>query len=101
MSEDKGFVFVEQDNKFRSQRCNQCGWTHKLNREGKTFKCKNIVCGHLADSDLNAASNHEIDLITLPLSVWQSHINRTIGFYWLKDCYVVGQEHIVPDVQKV
>ena len=98
LSEDKGFVFIEQDNKFRSQRCSQCGWTHKSNRKGKTFKCLN--CEFVADSDLNAASNHETDLIDLPQSIWYKHINRSIGFYWLKDKVVYGQECIVPDVQR-
>jgi len=45
LSEDKGFIFVEQDNKFRSQRCSSCGFVHKSNRLAKTFKCKSTNCG--------------------------------------------------------
>lgn len=100
LSENKGFVVTEQDNKFRSQRCSQCGWTHKSNRKGKTFKCKNINCNFFTDSDLNAASNHEVDLIDLDQSIWHNHFNRTTGFYWLCDRVIIGQEYIVPDVTK-
>lgn len=85
VSENKGFVFVEQDNKFRSQRCSACGFTHKLNRLKKVFRCKNIMCNFVTDSDLNAAFNHEVDLVEVPLLVWSKRINRTTGFYWLCD----------------
>ena len=101
LSEDKGFVLVEQNGMFMSQRCNQCGWTHKSNRKGKTFKCTNTVCGFTTDSDLNAASNHEAELLELPPEVWHKHLNRTIGFFWFKDKVVYGQECIVPDVKEV
>jgi len=100
LSEDKGFVFVETENKFMSQRCSQCGWTHKSNRKGKTFKCTNADCNYIADSDLNAASNHAVELFELPQMIWQQRINRSAGFFWFKDCYVVGDEHIVRHVKK-
>lgn len=100
LSEDKGFIFTEQDNKFMSQRCSECGWTHKSNRKGKTFICTNTNCNNVMDSDINAASNHEVGLIELPLSIWQGHINRSTGFYWLSDRYVLGKEIIVPCVKK-
>jgi transposase len=98
LSEIKGFSLTEQDNKFRSQRCSQCGYVHKSNRKGKTFRCLN--CEFIADSDLNAASNHEVDLIELPRSIWQEHINRTTGFFWLENEVLIGQESIVPDTNK-
>jgi transposase len=94
LSEDKGFVLIEQENKFMSQRCSKCGWTHKSNRKGKTFKCVN--CDFKGDSDLNAASNHEVILVELSPQVWKQHLNRTSGFYW----NVVGDEPIVRHVQK-
>ena len=97
LSEEKGFLFVEQDNKFRSQRCSKCGWTHKVNRKGKTFKCSK--CGYCTDADLNAASNHEPELVELPEKVWLQHLNRTTGFYWFEEG-VVGYECIVRDVSK-
>lgn len=100
LSEVKGFDFTEQDNKFRSQRCSQCGWTHSSNRKGKTFKCTNTNCGTTTDSDLNAASNHEIELVELDSQVWQKRLNHK-GFYWLHDKIVFGQEPIVPDVQNL
>lgn len=94
LSEDKGFVLIEQENKFMSQRCSACGWTHKSNRKGKTFKCGN--CDFKGDSDLNAASNHEVELVELSPQVWQQHLNRTSGFYWA----AVSDEPIVRHVQK-
>lgn len=98
LSEDKGFVLTEQDNKYRSQRCGECGWTHKSNRKGKMFKCAN--CGFTTDSDLNAASNHEIELVELPPQVWQQKLNRNPGFFWLEDKVIVGDECIVRHVKK-
>lgn len=89
--EDKGFVVTEHDNRFKSQRCSACGWTHQSNRKGKTFKC--VCCGYGADSDLNAASNHEIDLAELTLQVWLQRLNR-VGFFW-HDEIVVSDERIV------
>ena len=100
LSEEKGFLFTEQDNKFRSQRCSECGWVHKSNRKGKTFKCSNTDCGFTTDSDLNAASNHEIELPDVPKEVWQKHINRSPGFFWTANGVEFGQESIVPDTQK-
>jgi transposase len=101
-SENEGFNFTEQDNKFRSQRCSKCGWVHVSNRKGKTFKCKNAICGFVADADLNAASNHEIELWDIAYSVvWYKHMNRTTGFFWQKDgAYTSSGERIVPHAQK-
>lgn len=99
LSEEKGFFFLENENRFMSQRCSQCGFTHKANRLGKTFKCQH--CNHWTDSDLNAAANHELELCELPDWVWRQRINRTTGFYWLSDgCTIVGHECIVRDVSK-
>lgn len=100
LSEDKGFKFTEQDNWYRSQRCGQCGWTHKSNRKGKTFKCTNAVCDYIADSDLNAASNHEVELIEVPHSIKVQKLNHTVGFFWLCDKIICGQECIVPVVPR-
>jgi transposase len=85
LSECKGFAFVEQSNKYRSQRCSSCGFTHKLNRLGKVFRCTDINCNFVTDSDLNAACNHEVDLIEVPIEVWNKKLNRSTGFYWLTD----------------
>jgi hypothetical protein len=51
----------------------------------------------MTDNDLNAASNHEVDLIDLQ-SIWQEHVNRTTG--WLENKVLIGQESIVPDTKK-
>jgi len=42
----------------------------------------------------------KVELIELDRSIWQEHVNRTTGFYWLSDKVIIGQEHIVPDVKK-
>ena len=96
LSEDKGFVFNEQDNKYRSQRCNQYGYVHKSNRKGETFLCG--MCNHYTDADLNAASNHEVELYELPYSlVWLRQI-AVSGFYWTQDAILnVSHECIVRD----
>lgn len=102
-SECEGFTLIEQDNLFRSQRCSLCGWVHKSNRKGKTFKCTNTDCNFIADSDLNAASNHEASLVEINKSslVWQNHTNRTTGFYWLVNCLLdFDKEPIVPYTKK-
>jgi len=103
VSEEKGFFLKEQDNKFRSQRCSQCGWVHKSNRKGKTFKCINANCGFATDSDLNAASNHEIELYEIDKNhkVCLEHLNHTTGFFWLNDKIVLSNENIVRYTQKV
>jgi transposase len=82
LSEVEGFNLKEVPNEFRSQRCNQCGMVRKSLRKGKTFKCD--VCGYTADSDLNAASNLELDLFEIPAWVRLKKINRE-GFYWMSD----------------
>jgi hypothetical protein len=84
LSEIKGFNLIEQNNKFRSQRCSKCGWVHKLNRDRETFKCVNAICGFTANADLNAALNHSVVLYDIPYNhrVWKEHMNRTSGFYW-------------------
>jgi transposase len=85
-SENEGFTLVLQNNKFRSQRCSKCGWVHKLNRFKKVFKCSDGMCGFTTDSDLNAALNHETELCDISYhKVWYERLNRSTGFYWLKD----------------
>ena len=102
LSETEGFTLIEQDNKFRSQRCSLCGWVHKSNRKGKTLRCMSAICTEVADADLNAASNHETELCDISHhKVWYSHLNRTSGFYWTKNgVYNCAGEPIVPQTQK-
>ncbi len=97
LSEEKGFLVIEKDGWCMSQRCSQCGWTQQSNRKGKTFKC--LRCGFITDSDLNAASNHEVDLFYICKEVRLKHYNRNIGFYWHSDCIVLGDERIVCHVR--
>ena len=98
VSEEKGFLFREMPNEFRSQRCSCCGWVRKANRKGKTFCCNK--CGNTLDADLNAASNLELDLFEIPYWVRLKKINRQ-GFYWRTDgIFSENQESIVPDTEK-
>ena len=53
--EEEGIRIVEVNPRFTSQRCYECGWVHKPNRNNKNFKC--TKCGHSTDADLNAAKN--------------------------------------------
>jgi transposase len=97
LSEEKGFLFTEQDNKFRSQRCSQCGWVHKTNRKGKMFRCTNADCGFATDSDLNAASNHESELYPIYKGdkVCLEKTNHSTGFFWSKEGVFLNNEPIV------
>jgi len=67
--------------------------TRKGNRKLKQFKCD--ICGFAADADLNASINLSLDLSFITKKERLSQINRE-GFYWFE----IGQEPIVPDVQK-
>ena len=78
---------------YTSQRCSKCGWTCKGNRKGKKFVCGK--CGHEADADMNASSNVSLDLPAISKEERLKRANVK-GFYW----YVLGQEPIVPAVQK-
>ena len=93
LSEIKGFDLVENENRFMSQRCSCCGWVQRSSRKGKTFKCANIGCNFVTDSDLNAASNHSIGLRHLTDDEWQQRTNST-GFHCLEN-EVVDDDFIV------
>lgn len=78
-----GVQFVEQSSAYRSQRCNSCGFVHYLNRANKDkeiFECR--CCGHTANADVNAASNHLVDGLPALRHYIVKGINRTSGFYW-------------------
>lgn len=74
-----GVQIKEQSNAYRSQRCNSCGFVHKLNRHSKSFTCRK--CGFALDADLNAAMNHRDKLYDLPFK-FNRLPNRSSGFYW-------------------
>ena len=73
-----GVRFVLQESSYRSQRCSSCGYVHSKNRSSKDFKCLN--CGFTADADLNAATNHVVDLPDLDRFVVGNY-NKS-GFLW-------------------
>lgn len=84
MAQLSGVQIVEQSSAFRSQRCNSCGFVHYLNRANKDkeiFECR--CCGHTANADVNAASNHLVDGLPALRHYIVKGINRTSGFYWI------------------
>jgi hypothetical protein len=52
------------------------------------------------DEDFLRFPNHEIELVDITPQVWQQRLNRTVGFFWLCDEIIVGDENIVRHVQK-
>lgn len=50
-----GKKVIAIDPRYTSRTCSRCGFKHKKNRNGRTFKCKN--CGFQIDADLNASRN--------------------------------------------
>ena len=98
LSDAKGFSVVEVPNKFRSQRCNYCGYVNKSNRKGKTFKCES--CNHTADADVNAASNLELCLPEVPYWVFKQQLNRKEGFFWTEAGVVLEEQVIPPDIKE-
>jgi transposase-like protein len=67
---------------FTSQRCNQCGWTQKRNRNGKVFLCHH--CGYSTDADFNASINISLLLPPVLKEVRLGKLNGK-GFYWNSD----------------
>lgn len=48
---------------YTSQRCSKCGWTRKLNRNRKHFKCSK--CSYESDADYNASVNLSFNLVPI------------------------------------
>jgi putative transposase len=88
---EQGVLVNKVNPTYTSQRCSECAWTCKSNRNGKRFKCGE--CGHTQDSDLNASRNIALPLRAISPQQRLRQVNRT-GFYWLAE----GQECIVPAV---
>lgn len=98
VASENGVRVTEIPNKFRSQRCNSCGFVHKKNRKLEAFECNS--CGHTDDADLNAAKNLAELLADISKSVWEGKLNRTTGFYWLKNKVVPCSGFAVPNGKK-
>ena len=96
--EEEGVLLSEQGSIYRSQRCSNCGFVHKKNRNKKEFKCTS--CGHHLDADLNGALNHEAELNPIPYALMSMKLNMT-GFYWLESGLydLHGEEITVPQQQ--
>ena len=77
---------------YTSQRCSNCGWVRRNNRNGKEFKCNQ--CEFILNADLNASRNIVSNLRPIGTKERLLHKNKT-GFYW----NVIEQERIVPVAQ--
>ena len=78
--EENGVHFLPESPTYRSQRCSECGWVHKKNRNGRIFICTR--CGAFLDADFNASRNHEVELPFISKSFMKLNLNRSSGFYW-------------------
>ena len=76
-----GVQLYEQSSPYRSQRCSDCGYVHKSNRNKKVFIC--LACKFTCDADLNASYNHKADLCGLVRN--NCLPNKTEGFYWMPE----------------
>ena len=101
ISMEQGVLVNKMDEIYTSQRCSNCGWVDKKNRNGKKFKC--VACGFATDADLNASINISLNLPSVKRYFLKQE-NR-IGFYWnvlnqeFKEQLLVAH-FIVPDVSK-
>ena len=76
-------VSVElQNSPYKSQRCSNCGYTHKLNRKSELFLCRK--CKFTCNADMNSALNNSQDLAFISRSFMALKKNK-LGFYWYKD----------------
>ena len=57
-AQDVGKVVVDVDPRHTSQKCSECGYIDRKNRNGSIFHCLN--CGFELHADLNAARNIEV-----------------------------------------
>ena len=56
LEKDYGIKVIEVNPAYTSQKCNRCGFVHRLNRNNRDqFKCKN--CNHTKHADINASRN--------------------------------------------
>lgn len=98
---EQGVLVSKVCSTYTSQRCSACGWTRKSNRKGTLFKCGK--CLFTCDADWNGARNISLCLRPIRHKERRRLKNRR-GFYWEPHITVyslgVGQEIIVPDVQK-
>jgi len=77
--EEEEVLLTSQSSTYMSQRCSSCGLVLKANRRGKRFSCKN--CDYAADSDFNAAVNHQHDLPRVTVALRKARFNLK-GFFW-------------------
>tara|TARA_B100000378_G_scaffold203137_1_gene166445 strand:+ start:1107 stop:2630 length:1524 start_codon:yes stop_codon:yes gene_type:complete len=58
LEKDYGIKITEVNPAYTSQKCNKCGFVHRLNRNNRDqFKCKN--CNYTKHADINASKNIE------------------------------------------
>ena len=98
--DESGVQMNHQSSACESQRCSECGFVHYLNRKGKKFGCRR--CGSAKNADLNASTNHEIELPSVVEFIMSTRMNRTSGFYWKPEGIfgIDGKELGVPNAKK-
>lgn len=78
-AEENEVRFSLQEAPFKSQRCSECGYVRKSNRQKKWFSCGN--CKFSCDADLNSAKNQKQELPTVPFEFRKMKLNLK-GFFW-------------------
>jgi transposase len=76
---ENGVRFQLQGNVYKSQRCSNCGWTQKSNRDNTLFICKH--CGLTIDADFNASINQTHKLAAIPSGLRVLNLGK-LGFFW-------------------
>ena len=92
--EEHGVRVELQSPAYKSQRCFSCGYVHKSNRNGKTFRCRH--CGFTIDADMNGAKNNSIQLSVISRRFMAENNNRGNGFFWSQHGVFSDKEFTVP-----
>lgn len=79
IASEQGVLVQMQSSYYKSQRCSNCGWTQKKNRNGQLFHCPK--CHLQIDSDVNSSINQTCKLFSLPTAVKEMKLNIS-GFFW-------------------
>lgn len=93
--EEAEVPLILQDCTYRSQRCSECGWVRKSNRQGKLYVCN--LCGLHRDADYNASCNHACDLPNVSWNLRSRKLNRK-GFFWKSDGFTFQDGSLIESV---
>lgn len=97
MSEENGVFVTLSSNSYRSQRCSNCGFVHKLNRKKGTKQFKCLHCGFELDADLNAALNHSVNLESKKFG----QIDNERGEFWKELGSQLGVNSVPNDPESI